>query len=413
MTEVLNSVQTWLNENPLAGDLLAMAGILILSYIAFIITNRVVLRVVKNLAKRTKSKVDDYIVNSKTLERASYLVPLLVIDLMSPLIPNFALFISKVVHLLLIWVVLRSLSSLLNAMNMYYETKSRAKERPIKGYIQVTIIALYVIGIIIMIGILTGQSIWVLFSGIGAMTAIVLLIFRDTLLSFVAGIQITSYDLIRVGDWIEMPAYGADGDVVDIALHTIKVQNWDKTITVIPTYKITENSFKNWRGMQMSGGRRIKRPLYIDQNSIKLCTPEMLEKFRRIHLLTDYIDRKQKELEEYNRKHHIDDSVLVNGRRMTNIGTFRAYALEYLKHHPKLRHDMTTMVRQLPPGPNGLPMEIYVFTSDTVWENYEAIQGDIFDHLLSIVPEFELRIFQNPSGRDFREALEARVMGNA
>ncbi len=411
MKKLWLSLTDWLHEYPLATDLLALLGILVLSYLSFLITNRIVLRVLKNLAKRTKSKVDDYIVQSKALDRVSYLVPLLVINIMIPLLPDFAPFVTKIVNLLIIWVVLRSLSSLLNALNMYYETKPRAKERPIKGYIQVTIIALYVIGIIIMIGILTGQSIWVLFSGIGAMTAIILLIFKDTLLSFVAGIQITSYDLIRVGDWIEMPAYGADGDVVDIALHTIKVQNWDKTITVIPTYKITENSFKNWRGMQMSGGRRIKRPIYIDQNSIKLCTPEMLEKFRRIHLLTDYIERKQKELEEYNRKHNIDDSVPVNGRRMTNIGTFRAYALEYLKHHPKLRHDMTTMVRQLPPGPNGLPLEIYVFTSDTAWENYEAIQADIFDHLLSIVPEFELRIFQNPSGRDFKEVLETRVMG--
>ena len=411
MKKLWLSLTDWLHEYPLATDLLALLGILVLSYLSFLITNRIVLRVLKNLAKRTKSKVDDYIVQSKALDRVSYLVPLLVINIMIPLLPDFAPFVTRIVDLLIIWVVLRSLSSLLNALNMYYETKPRAKERPIKGYIQVTIIALYVIGIIIMIGILTGQSIWVLFSGIGAMTAIILLIFKDTLLSFVAGIQITSYDLIRVGDWIEMPAYGADGDVVDIALHTIKVQNWDKTITVIPTYKITENSFKNWRGMQMSGGRRIKRPIYIDQNSIKLCTPEMLEKFRRIHLLTDYIERKQKELEEYNRQHNIDDSVPVNGRRMTNIGTFRAYALEYLKHHPKLRHDMTTMVRQLPPGPNGLPLEIYVFTSDTAWENYEAIQADIFDHLLSIVPEFELRIFQNPSGRDFKEVLETRVMG--
>ena len=411
MKKLWLSLIDWLHEYPLATDLLVLLGILVLSYLSFLITNRIVLRVLKNLAKRTKSKVDDYIVQSKALDRVSYLVPLLVINIMIPLLPDFTPFVTKIVNLLIIWVVLRSLSSLLNALNMYYETKPRAKERPIKGYIQVTIIALYVIGIIIMIGILTGQSIWVLFSGIGAMTAIILLIFKDTLLSFVAGIQITSYDLIRVGDWIEMPAYGADGDVVDIALHTIKVQNWDKTITVIPTYKITENSFKNWRGMQMSGGRRIKRPIYIDQNSIKLCTPEMLEKFRRIHLLADYIERKQKELDEYNRKHNIDDSVPVNGRRMTNIGTFRAYALEYLKHHPKLRHDMTTMVRQLPPGPNGLPLEIYVFTSDTAWENYEAIQADIFDHLLSIVPEFELRIFQNPSGRDFKEVLETRVIG--
>jgi miniconductance mechanosensitive channel len=243
----------------------------------------------------------------------------------------------------------------------------------------------------------------VLLSGIGAMTAVILLIFKDTILSFVAGIQITGYDLIHVGDWIEMPEYGADGDVIDIALHTVKVQNWDKTITVIPTHKLTENSFKNWRGMQQAGGRRIKRALYIDQNSVSACNDEMIERFSKINLIADYVQKKKEELEKHNRENKIDSSVKVNRRQMTNIGTFRAYAQAYLEKHSKINHSLTTMVRQLPPGPNGLPMEVYAFTNTTEWLAYESIQGDIFDHLLSVVPEFDLHIFQNPAGMDFRK----------
>jgi miniconductance mechanosensitive channel len=203
-----------------------------------------------------------------------------------------------------------------------------------------------------------------------------------------------------------MPQYGADGDVIDIALHTVKVQNWDKTITMIPTNKLTEDSFKNWRGMTQSGGRRIKRAVYIDVNSIKFCDDEIISRFKKIQMITDYVNRKNEELKKYNLENNIDESVLVNGRRMTNIGTFRAYVEAFIKNHPRVNHNLTSMVRQLPPGTNGLPIEIYVFTNDIVWQNYEAIQADIFDHILAIVPEFGLRIFQNPSGKDFSRIIE-------
>jgi len=403
--EAWNTILKTIQDYPLVADLLIFLGMVFVSSLAYVVTNRVLVRVLKRFAQKSKTKFDDALVRSKTLDRAAYFIPLLVFDIMTPLLPALSVFLSKMVHVLEIWVLLRSLSALLNGINIYYETKPISKERPIKGYIQVSIIALYVIAIIVIIGLLTGQSVWVLLSGVGAMTAVILLIFKDTILSLVAGIEITSYDLLHVGDWIEMPEFGADGDVIDIALHTVKVQNWDKTITVIPTHKLTSNWFKNWRGMQQAGGRRIKRALYIDQNSITFCTPQMIERFRKIHLLKEYIERKQEELARYNREHNIDDSVLVNGRRMTNIGTFRAYAYAYLTNHPKIKHDLTTMVRQLPPGPNGLPVEIYVFSNDIVWENYEAIQADIFDHLLSIVPQFDLRIFQNPTGHDFRSLV--------
>ncbi len=294
------------------------------------------------------------------------------------------------------------------AINSYYETLPASRERPIKGYIQVLAIIMYIFGTIYAIGMLTGQSPWVILSGIGALTAVILLVFKDTILSFVAGIQISAYDLLHVGDWIEMPQYGADGDVIEIALHTVKVQNWDKTITVIPTYRFTQDAYKNWRGMTQAGGRRIKRAVYIDQNSVKFCDEEMIRRFERIYLIRDYVRQKKAEIEEYNRSIVADTSDVVNGRRMTNLGTFRAYAEAYIQNHPKVNKNLTMMVRHLAPGPNGLPIEIYLFTNDIRWKNYEAIQADIFDHLLAVIHQFDLRIFQNPTGNDFR-----RIRGEA
>lgn len=230
-------------------------------------------------------------------------------------------------------------------------------------------------------------------TGLGAMTAVLIIVFRDTILSFVASIQISSNDLVRVGDWIEVPDFGANGDVIDIALHTMKVQNWDKTVTVFPIHKLIEVSFKNWRGMQISGGRRIKRAIFIDQNSIKICGPELIDQFKNFKLIREYIETKTQELAEYNKNFDYRDSKLVNGRRLTNIGTFRKYVELYLKQHEKIHHGLTTMVRQLSPGPGGLPLEIYSFTNDIDWISDENIQADIFDHILAVIPEFELKDF--------------------
>lgn len=267
------------------------------------------------------------------------------------------------------------------------------------------IIILYIFGSILIIGNLVGESPWAILTGLGALTAVLLLLFRDTILSFVASIQITSYDLVKVGDWVEVPKYNADGDVIDISLNVIKIQNWDKTITVIPTYKLIEDSFKNWRGMTLSGGRRIKRAVYIDQSSVKFCSAEMLSRFSKYTLIKDYLEIKQREIGEYNRAKNFDESVLVNGRRLTNLGTFRAYLIEYLKQRDDIRMDLTFMVRQLSPGSEGIPIEIYIFTATTDWTRYENIQADIFDHILAVVPEFELSIFQNPTGSDFKKAF--------
>jgi miniconductance mechanosensitive channel len=304
------------------------------------------------------------------------------------------------------FVGLRAFTSFLNAINDIYLKYPISRERPITPYIQVIKIVAYVMLGVFLIGTLMDKSPWALITGLGAMSAIILLIFRDSILGFVAGMQLTFNDMVRRGDWIEMPKYGADGDVIDVTLNTVKVRNWDKTITMIPTYALVSDSFKNWRGMQESGGRRIKRPINIDMNSIKFCTEEMIERFSKIQYISEYIRNKKTELAEYNEVNKFDTSMLVNGRHMTNVGTFRAYIQAYLRNHPKIRQDMTFLIRQLKPTEHGLPIEIYVFSNDIVWANYESIQADIFDHILAVIQEFDLRVFQRPSGRDFNHLAQ-------
>lgn len=311
--------------------------------------------------------------------------------------------IQKIALVLLVLFCLRALTVLLSRVLLVYSSLPISKNRPIKGFVQVLVIILYSLALILIFSIILNKSPLVFLSGLGAMTAILLLVFKDTILSLVAGIQITSNDFIRVGDWLEMPQFGADGDVIDISLHAIRVQNWDNTITNIPTHKFLENSFKNWRGMQESGGRRIKRSLFIDTNSIRFLTPDDINSYRRFNLLKEYLDQKEQELLEANKKDNLSN---VNQRKLTNIGTFRAYVLNYLKTHPKIHKGMTLMVRQLEPGPDGLPLEIYVFTNTTAWGEYEGIQSDIFDHILAIATEFNIQIFQKPSGMDLNSGLK-------
>jgi miniconductance mechanosensitive channel len=294
------------------------------------------------------------------------------------------------------------LDSLLNSVEAIYRGFQVSREIPIKGFVQVLKLVLYFLTIIFVISILLDKTPVYLLSGVGALAAVLMLIFRDSILGFVAGIQLAANKMVSVGDWIEMPRYGADGDVLEVALTTVKVQNWDKTITTIPTYALISESFKNWRGMSDSGGRRIKRAVSIDMSSIRFCNEEMLERFGKIQYISEYIEKKRAELDTFNRAERADMASLVNGRRMTNVGTFRAYVKAYLQNHPAINLDMTFLVRQLPPAENGLPLEIYVFCKDKVWANYEAIQADIFDHVLAVIPEFDLRVFQNPTGADFR-----------
>ena len=346
---------------------------------------------------------------SDTADRAAAwlatVIPLLVMSrgvLLVPHLPHAVVTVTvNVMQALIVFSVAMGISWALNYVNELYARRPEARSRPIKGYIQVLKIAVFCGAAILMIAVLIEESPLLLLSGLGAMAAVLLLVFKDTILSLVASVQLTSNDMLRVGDWIEMPSMNADGDVIDIALHTVKVQNFDKTITTIPTHRLIADSYRNWRGMSESGGRRIKRSLVIDQNSVRFLGEEEIAGLRRFKLLDEYLARKAEEIAEWNRHELSSDCDTINARRITNIGTLRAYVIAYLKSHPRIAGEgFTLLVRQLPPGPEGLPIEIYCFTDTVDWGEYEAIQADIFDHMLAILPEFGLRIFQQPSGLD-------------
>nr|WP_237113412.1 mechanosensitive ion channel family protein [Pseudohongiella spirulinae] len=341
------------------------------------------------------------------IPRLANVIPALVITFGIRFVPDLpeavVTVVLNVANAFIVLTLAMALSGVLDMVNHVYSQRADALNRPIKGYLQVVKIVIYAIAVLLMIATLLDRSPLILLSGLGALAAVLMLVFQDTILSLVASVQITSNDMIRVGDWIEMPQLNADGDVIDIALHTVKVQNWDKTITTIPTKRFISDSFKNWRGMQEAGGRRIKRPVFLDQNSVRFLTEEEKQRLSGIALLSDYLNSKQKEIDDWNARLADQGKVPANTRRITNLGTFRAYVVNYLRHHPRLRQDLTQIVRHLAPGPEGLPVEVYCFTNTTAWVEYEGIQSDIFDHLLSILPEFGLRVFQVPSGVDMRE----------
>ncbi len=398
----LESIEKWLEQYPFVAENIKFLGILLLAYIGYLITKKIVIRGIKKLTSSTKTEWDDILLNERFLRKIAFVTPLLIINYSASLIPQIQSILQRFSQAFIALIILLAIGSIITSVTQIYEKSPKFREKPIKGYAQVVKIILYIFGAIMIIGLLTGQSPWTLLGGIGALTAVIILVFKDTILSFVASIQISSYDLVKVGDWIEVPKFGADGDVVDIALHTIKVQNWDKTITVIPTYKLIEDSFKNWRGMKETGGRRIMRAIYLDQSSIKFCDKEMIEKFKGYQLIRSYVEMKEAEIAKWNEEKKFDTTRMVNGRRMTNIGTFRAYLKAYLQNRNDVNLNLTFLVRQLPPGPEGVPIQIYLFTNTTVWVEYEDIQSDIFDHILAIVQEFDLRIFQNPTGSDFK-----------
>ncbi len=405
----ITKIENWLTEVPVVYSLIKIIGVILLSIISYIITKKILISGVNKIVKKTKTQVDDILINEVVLKRIAYIAPIIVISQFIYLVPSLEIFLKRFTESALVLLLLMFISSILNAANELYEKSKKYERRPIKGYLQIAKIIIFILGGISIIGLLTGQEPWAVLTGVGAFTAILILIFKDTILSFVASIHISAYDLIRVGDWIEVPKYGADGDVLDVALHTIKVQNFDKTIVVFPTHKLLEDSFKNWRGMQLAGGRRIKRSIFIDLSSVKFLDERLLTKFRKIQLLKDYLDKKENEIAEYNKKKNIDTSEIINGRRLTNIGTFREYLKEYLRNREDVSNDFTFLVRQLTPGPNGIPIEIYVFANTTDWIKYEQTQADIFDHIFASVSEFELNIFQNPTGKDFAALVKPPV----
>ncbi|QNK58924.1 mechanosensitive ion channel family protein [Paenibacillus sp. PAMC21692] len=386
--------------------IITIAGIALICMLANWLTKKVVLRVITPYVGKSKLQWRRFLLERRVIHKLSHIVPAIIIYYFSFSFPTYQHLIAKGVMIYMVVVMLIVFDALLDMLNDVYTTYDISKMRPIRGYIQVVKIVVFIVGGILVISNLIGESPLILLSGIGALSAVVMLIFKDSILGLVAGVQLTSNDMVRVGDWISMPKYGADGDVLDISLNTVKVQNWDKTITTIPTYALISDSFINWRGMQASGGRRIKRSVHIDAASIGFCTPEMLEKFKGIHLLSDYILDKEREIRHYNEEHEIDTANRVNGRALTNIGVFRAYLQRYIEEHPKVHKGLTRMVRQLEPGEHGLPLEIYAFSNDTAWAVYEGLQSDIFDHIFAVAPEFGLRIFQSPSGADMRGMLQ-------
>jgi miniconductance mechanosensitive channel len=382
------------------GLLALLAGAVIID----LIVKQVLVRTVRAFAKRSSITWDDALVTHNVFGRLVQVVPALIVFVGVPFVPGLpeggTQLIRNVAMGYMVLMLTLALTATLSAANTIYAASPIAKERPLKGFVQLVQIAVWILGGVLIVATVLDRSPLLLLSGFGAMTAILLLVFKDTILSLVASVQLTAQDMVRVGDWIEMPQFGADGDVVDVQLHTVKVQNWDKTITTIPTHRLITDSFKNWRGMSQSGARRIKRAIFIDVSSIRFQTQDEVNHFTRFALLKEYVKNKEQELIDYNAGLATEVDAEVNRRRLTNVGTFRAYAYNYLKNHPRIHKGMTLMVRQLSPGPEGLPLEIYCFTNTTEWVVYEDIQSDIFDHLLAIVPEFGLRLYQKPAGSD-------------
>lgn len=407
MLEQYEATLAWLENYPELFTLISLCALLVAAWLSNWIVKRILIRGLFSALRATPIGEDETLLDSRIIARFANVVPAIIISIgigiVSGLPDAVVVVVRNVCSAIVVLVIALGISGVLKLINELYQRREDAYRRPVKGYIQVTQIVIYLLAAILMVAALIDRSPLILLSGLGAMAAVLILVFQDTLLSLVASVQISSNDIVRIGDWVEMPALNADGDVIDIALHTIKIQNWDKTITTIPTKRFISDPFKNWRGMKESGGRRIKRALLLDQTSVHFLSDDEVKKLHRFQLIDEYLSEKQKEIEAWNEELKAHNGDAVNARRVTNIGTFRVYIERYLRKHKRLNQDMTLMVRQLAMTSDGIPLEVYCFTSTTVWVEYEGIQSDIFDHLLAILPEFGLRLFQHPSGVDMRE----------
>jgi len=391
-------------------ETLVRSGLILLvllgCWIAHQIAQGPLMRTFERFSRFTNQQWDNVLVDNHFFRRLLYFIPLIIFYVsIPPILEGTAAYpLSLIlVNILLLIAGMLTIDALLNSILVIYENSSISKEISITPFLQVVKLLLYFVTVILIISILVQKTPLYILSGLGALTAVLMFVFKDILMGFVGGIQLIANKMVAPGDWIEMPKYGADGDVLEITLTTVKVKNFDNTITTIPTYALINESFKNWRNMNLSGGRRIKRFVYIDLGSIKFCSSEMLDRFKQIQLISKTIQDRQQEILEYNKLHNVDESTLVNGRRLTNIGVFRSYVEAYLRNHPMIHQEMTFIVRQLSPGEKGLPIEIYVFCKDTNWTAYESVQADIFDHIMAVVPEFDLNVFQEPSGTDFQK----------
>jgi miniconductance mechanosensitive channel len=386
--------------------------VLCLSWFTFKIVQGPLNRSLERLSRITNLQWDNVLVEKHVFQRLLNFIPLILIYVLtSPILAGTELLqLSQTfINVLFLIAAMLTVDALLSALLAIYGSSAISKEISITPFVQVLKLGLYFVSGILLLSLLLQKTPLYFLSGLGALTAVLLFVFKDILMGFVAGIQLIANKMVAPKDWIEMPKYGADGDVIEITLTTVKVQNFDNTITTIPTYALINESFKNWRNMNLSGGRRIKRYVNIDLSSIKFCDSEMLERFTKIQLISKDIQDRQAEIKDYNEKNNVDESTFVNGRRLTNIGVFRSYVEAYLMQHPKINNKMTFLIRQLSPRENGLPIEIYVFCKETNWNIYEAVQADIFDHILAVVPEFKLRVFQEPSGSDFRKLVNKDV----
>lgn len=382
--------------------------VVLLAWLSDLFAKKVFLRFIGSAVKKTKAKWDDILVEKKIFKRIAHFAPALVLYFSVKIAfgdfhPEFIPVFQGLIKIYMIFLFILVIDSFIEGAHHIYQEQEISKSRPIKGYVQLLKILMYFVGILVVVSIVLNKDISNLIAGLGAMAAVIMLVFKDTILGLVASIQISANDMVKIGDWVSIPKFKADGTVLEITLNTVKVQNWDKTISTVPTYAMVSESFANWKGMEESGGRRIKRSLNLDMKSVKFCSSEMLQKFKKIQVLSEYIEHKKAEIEAFNKEKGVDESVSINGRKFTNLGMFRAYIENYLKNHPQINQDMTFLVRQLQPTELGLPIEIYVFSKVQAWAEYEGIQSDIFDHIIASVSEFELRVFQNPTGYDFEK----------
>ncbi len=385
-----------------------LIAFLVVLYLSYLIPKKIILKWLHLFFAKTKNKIDDLIVKNKLVENIVAIVPGMIAYYFFNLIPRFEFYGKKVSIVYVEIMLILLISRFLNFCNDFYNTLPISKNRPIKGYVQLLKIFIYIVGAIFVGAYILDRSPWGLVSGIGALTAVIMIIFKDTILSFVASVQINTYNLLKVGDWIEMPSFGVDGDVIDISLHVVKIQNFDKTIVTVPTYKFLDNSFKNWRGMYEAGARRIKRYIPIDQSSVRFLSAQEVEKLKKIKLLEEYLRQKEEALAKANKDRK--DQIVLNGRYLTNLGTYRAYVYNYLLKHPRVVKNLTLLVRHLQPqADKGIPLEIYCFVDEIRWAEYEALQADIFDHLLAALPFFGLKAYQRNALVDRRDEVAQAI----
>lgn len=406
----------FLQRMPVWGQLAAgLMALILAAVLANMIVKNVILRIIERGLSRLGFEAGSTYLDP-VARRLANVVPAAVVSrgvvLVPHLPPDIVAVVRNLAHASIVLSAVLAVSAALNVANALYQRRPYAASRPIKGYIQVVKIVLFGASAILIIAVVMDQSPLLLLSGLGAMAAVLMLVFKDTILSLVASVQLTSNDMLRVGDWIEAPAMNADGDVIDIALHTVKVQNFDKTITTIPTYRLISDPFRNWRGMSEAGGRRIMRSLYIDQNSVRFLSADKIAALARFERLRSYLDRKRAEIQDWNAQLTSRGEDQINHRELTNVGTFRAYVQAYIAQHPRIHGHMTQLVRQLAPGSEGLPIQLYCFVDTVNWSEYEAIQADIFDHLLAVLPMFDLRLFQRPGGSDLRAVARSDESAN-